>query len=143
MLKSMEVEARDILIQRMSKLRINRQKISPAEQKGKYKKAFERLEGEVLEALNRVLDQEVFFFYVTPEHHVELRQYALQILTEAGFLTAIRNCDAEKILEMLPAIHDQLMTEIHRQEKDADFSSTERYSLNPFCTRKIVLKKEA
>ncbi|MDE6627407.1 MAG: hypothetical protein K2O59_01655 [Lachnospiraceae bacterium] len=127
------VDTKNLLREQMSKMKANRSKIPMADQKGKYKKAFEQLEREIATTLYQLMREDLFILWVRPENKEELRKYVVELLNDKSFVRAVKTCDAEAVFEALQRIRTDLLKRIFTKEAEArDFLSTERSSLDPF-----------
>lgn len=127
------VDTKNLLRDQMGKMKTNRSKIPMADQKGKYKKAFEQLEREIATTLYQLMREDLFNLWVHPENKVELRNYVVELLNDKSFVQAVKKCDAEAVFEALQRIRTDLFKRIFSKEAEAqDFMSSERSSLDPF-----------
>lgn len=127
------VDTKNLLCEQMSKMKTNRSKIPVAEQKSKYRKAFEQLEREIATTLYQLMKEELFFLWVHPENKVELRNYVVELLNDRSFVHAVKKCDAEGVFEVLQRIRTNLFKRIFSKEAKAqNIVGAERSSLDPF-----------
>lgn len=135
-MQTIDITTKDLLQNKLEILRKNKENIPVEDQKGKYAKAFEKLEKEISALVYQMMKEECFYWWCRPENKVEARNYFVELLQQSGINDALSNYDAEACLNELIIIKDKVM-EILIRKNDLTYSS-ERCSIDPFNPQKMI-----
>lgn len=140
-MEQLEISTKEILQQQLDRLKKNRESIPVEEQRSKYRKAFEKLEQDIMASVYQLMKETVFYYWCSDAEKVAARNYFLELYKKSDVNTALRKYHADGVEAELERIKDTLYSFLMQNMGTTEYTKI-RYSLDPFNPQKMIPQED-